>query len=92
MGPKVYRYNGKLYSDKWFDDDGQEKYDGDLNDLLWELEKDAPNIYRTSTLTLRYIGDDFYGDEEDKSDEETIDDIIDYGYGDRIDLEEVTED
>ena len=88
--PKVYSYNGKIYSEAYYTDDTT-LYDGDLSDLLYELSKKHPDIYREETITARYIGDEYYGTDEDKSDEEVIEDILFQGYDEVIDLKEVKE-
>ena len=87
---RVFRYNGKIYSDAYYTDDTKH-YDGDLSDLLFAISKDNSNIYRESTITIRYVGDEYFGTDEDKSDEETLDELFDNGYNEDIDLEEVVE-
>ena len=86
--PRVFSYNGKIYSEAYYTDDTKH-YDGDLSDLLYAIEKDNPNIYREETITVRYVGDEYFGTDEDKADEEVIDDILFQGF--ELDLEEVTE-
>jgi len=77
--PRTFIYNGKIYSEAYYTDDTKH-YDGDLSDLLYAIEKDNPNIYKEETVTVRYVGDEYFGTDEDKSDEEVIDDIIWQGY------------
>ena len=84
---KVFKYNGKLYSDDYYLNNN--KYTGSLDDLLYEISKENKSIYHEETLTIRYVGDEYYGTEENKSDEETLEDIIFYGYDDSLDLEEI---
>ena len=89
---KVYKYKGKLYCDvKTYLKDKEYKYDGDFSDLLLAIEEEDSSIYSESTTTIRYIGGDYFGTDDDKSEEETIDEIIDQGYGDDIELEKVEE-
>ena len=86
---RVFRYKGKLYSDDWYKEPS--KYDGDLEELLSELSEDHPNIYHENTVVLRYIGDEYSGTTDEKSEEETVDEIIDNGYDEGIGLEAVND-
>ena len=74
---KKYKYKDKIYCDEKLDMDN---YGGDLQNLLWDIEKDNPRIYSESTITLRFIGSEYYATEDEKSDEETLDEIVECGY------------
>ena len=76
---KVYRYKGKIYSEAYYTDETRH-YDGDLSDLLYVLSRDHPNIYREETMTIRYVGDEYYGTDEDTSNEDVIENLIWQGY------------
>ena len=89
MSEKVYSYNGKLYSNDYYSN--LDKYEGSLDDLLYELSRKHPDIYREETITARYIDDEYFGTDEDKSDEEVIENILFQGYDEVIDLKEVKE-
>lgn len=80
---RKYKYNGKIYCNEKLDIDN---YGGDFQNLLWDIEKDNPNIYSESMVTLRFIGNEYYGTEDDRTDEETLNEIIECGYEE---LEEV---
>lgn len=74
---KRYKYNGKIYCDEKLDIDN---YGGDLRNLLDDIEKEKPQIYNESTITIRFIGGEYYASDDEKSDEETLDEIVECGY------------
>jgi len=76
---KVYEYEGKLYSEDYWTD-AEKDYAGDLSDLLYLLSKDHPEIYREEKLTFRYIDNECFGTDEEKTDADTIENIIWQGY------------
>lgn len=80
---KAYKYNGRLYSNS-----ESELCAGGLDDLLYALAREHTEIYDEVTITVRYVGHDYFGTDEEKSDEETIESIMEDGYGDGI-IEEV---
>ena len=90
MPSKVYEYDGKLYCDE---DGGVSKldkrYGGDLSDLLHVIEDTTHNVYEERTVTLRYVGGEYFGNDDDKSDEETLDELIEVGYDECIPLKVV---
>lgn len=79
--PSRYLYKGKLYSD----DRGDSKldnYEGDLDDLLFELitdDRTGSDIYTCET-TSYYINGEYFGSDEDVTTDEIIDALVDYGY------------
>ena len=77
---KIYTYKGKRYSDNYDDED-----DGDLEDLFDLLVKDKDSQLEEVHGVVYYtLGGDFYCSSDDIDYEETIKDMINYGYADNL--------
>lgn len=79
--PNRYLYKGRLYSDDR-EDRTIDNYEGDLDDLLFELitdDKTGSDIY-TCEVTSYYINGEYFGSDEDVTTDEIIDALVDYGY------------
>lgn len=76
---KAVIFNNKIYADrkiKYF----KYEYGGDFQSLLWDVERYDRRIYHEETLTLHYISDEFYEDENHTDTEDIVETLIDYGY------------
>lgn len=79
--PSRYLYKGRLYSDDR-EDSKLDNYEGDLDDLLFELitdDRTGSDIYTYET-TSYYINGEYFGSDEDVTTDEIIDALVDYGY------------
>ena len=76
---KKYKYNDKIYCDEDLSCE-IDNYGGDLQQLLWDIEDENPQIQSELTITLRFIGGEYYASDDEKSDEETLDEIVECGY------------
>ena len=81
---KKYKYKDKIYCDEELDIDN---YGGNIQNLLWDIEEENSQIYSETTVTLRFIGGEYYATDDEKSDEETLNEIIECGYEEIEELE-----
>ena len=76
-------HNNFILVDEYCDEDLSceiDNYGGDLRQLLWDIEEENSQIYSETTVTLRFIGGEYYASDNEKSDEEILDEIVECGY------------
>ncbi len=80
---KAYIYNDKIYCKEDVSEREEElghEYGGDLRNLLWDIEENDPEIYHESTTTVYYIGDEYFGTDDDCATVDLVEEILDEGF------------
>ena len=85
---KAYIYNGKKYSnDYWQDVEGD--YAGSLYDLLEALAEEKSTKLEQHTYTFFTLDGEQVADENNINEEEEDDEMLDSGYLDEVDFKKV---
>lgn len=90
---KAYLYKGKKYSNDYWRDIEDNIYDGSLWDLLEAIAEDGKTKLEQHTYTYFTLDGEQVADENDCDEEALLNDMLEGGYLDNIELTELpTED
>ena len=90
---RAYLYKGKKYSNDWFRDFEGNIFDGSLWDLLEAIADDGKTKLEQHTYTYFTVDGEQIADDNSGIEDYIVDDLIEGGYFDDIDITELpTED